>query len=142
LRPERELPANVTWNKLDRRRLRELYARAALAVVPIHQNDYQTGIATILEMMSMGKCVVATRTRGQTDTIVDGETGVYVPPSDPVALRGAIQRLAASPEEAARIGRNARRFIEEKASLDHFVERVAETVRAAYAARNGMPSVR
>jgi glycosyltransferase involved in cell wall biosynthesis len=137
LRPGAPLPPNVTWGKLGRYELRELYARSALAIVPIKENPYQTGIATILEMMSMGKCVVATRTKGQTDTIVDGETGVYVPPSDPVALREAIQRLVAAPHEAARIGRNARRFIEERASLDHFVERVLEAVQASRRARAG-----
>jgi glycosyltransferase involved in cell wall biosynthesis len=135
LRPGGPLPPNVTWGKLGRHELRELYARSALAVVPIKENPYQTGIATILEMMSMGKCVVATRTTGQTDTIVDGETGVYVPPGEPVALRETIQRLMATPHEAARIGRNARRFIEERASLDHFVERVLEAVQAAHGAR-------
>jgi glycosyltransferase involved in cell wall biosynthesis len=131
LRPGGPLPPNVTWGKLGRHELRDLYARSALAVVPIKENPYQTGIATILEMMSMGKCVVATRTKGQTDTIVDGETGVYVPPNDPVALRETIQRLVSAPREATRIGRNARRFIEARASLDHFVERVVEAVQAS-----------
>src|SRR6185295_8618427 len=104
LRPRENLPANVTWGKLNRFDLRALYAKSALAVVPIRQNDYQTGIATILEMMAMGKCVIATRTRGQTDTIVDGVTGVYVPPSDPGALRSAIDRMLKDPGEAKRIG--------------------------------------
>jgi len=136
LRPTAALPANVTWGRLNRHELRDVYARSALAVVPILENDYQTGIATILEMMSMGKCVIATRTRGQTDTIVDGQTGVYVPPSDPVALRAAIQRLLEAPEEALRIGRAARKFIEEHASLDRFVERIVEAVRAGHASRS------
>jgi len=135
LKPKSELPANVTWGKLDRFELRELYARSALAVVPILQNEYQTGIATILEMMSMGKCVIATRTRGQTDTIVDGETGIYVPPSDPAALGATIQRMLKDPGEAARIGQNARRFIEEQAGLDRFVTRIVDAVRAGHAAR-------
>jgi glycosyltransferase involved in cell wall biosynthesis len=146
LRPTQALPTNVTWGKLGRFDLRELYARSALAVVPILQNDYQTGIATILEMMSMGKCVIATKTRGQTDTIVDGVTGVYVPPSDPAALRSAIQRLIANPQEAKRIGDAARRFIEEHASLDHFVERIVDAVRTsarrAPARQNAAPDTR
>lgn len=125
LQPTRPLPPNVRWGKLSRFELRELYARSALAVVPILQNDYQTGIATILEMMAMGKCVIATRTRGQTDTIVDGETGIYVPPSDPAALRAAIERMLAAPDEAARIGRAARAFVEREAGLDRFVEVLA-----------------
>jgi glycosyltransferase involved in cell wall biosynthesis len=130
LRPREALPPNVTWGKLNRFDLRDLYARSALAVVPIRQNDYQTGIATILEMMAMGKCVIATRTRGQTDTIVDGKTGIYVPPGDPIALRQAIERMLSSPDEAKRIGEAARRFIEAEASLDHFVERIVDAVRS------------
>src|SRR5204863_3544687 len=135
LRPRDNLPKNVTWGKLNRFDLRALYARSALAVVPIFQNDYQTGIATILEMMSMGKCVIATRTRGQTDTIVDGETGVYVPPGDPKALRDAIERLIAAPDEAARLGRAARRFVEENAGLGRFVERIVDAVQVGHATR-------
>jgi glycosyltransferase involved in cell wall biosynthesis len=135
LKPKQALPPNVSWGKKNRYDLRDLYARAALAVVPILQNEYQTGIATILEMMSMGKCVIATKTRGQTDTIVDGETGIYVPPSDPIALRNAIERMLAAPDEAARIGANARRFIEEQASLDIFVQKVSNAVRTGHAMR-------
>jgi glycosyltransferase involved in cell wall biosynthesis len=135
LRPKKTLPTNVSWGKFNRHDLRDLYARSALAVVPILQNEYQTGIATILEMMAMGKCVVATRTRGQTDTIIDGETGVYVPPSDPLALRSAIERLVKSPAEAQRIGTQARRFMEERAGLDHFVENVVEAVRIGHTNR-------
>jgi glycosyltransferase involved in cell wall biosynthesis len=137
LQPRRELPRHVSWGKLKRFELRALYARAAIAVVPILQNHYQTGIATILEMMAMGKCVIATRTHGQTDTIVDGVTGVYVPPGDPQALRSAIERMLANPEEAARLGTAARKFVEERASLDLFVERLVSAIRAGHAARFG-----
>lgn len=135
LEPERPLPANVTWGKLNRFELRALYSRAALAVVPIKQNHYQTGIATILEMMAMGKCVIASKTFGQTDTIVDGVTGVYVPPGDPAALRRAIQELLDNPTKVAELGAAARRFIEENAGLDLFVTKVADAVRAGHAAR-------
>jgi glycosyltransferase involved in cell wall biosynthesis len=131
LRPRRKLPANVQWTRLPRHELRLLYARSAVAVVPILDNDYQTGISTILEMMSMGKCVIATRTRGQTDTIVDGVNGLYVPPGDPAALRATIERVLRDPAEAARIGAAARRYIEEKASLELFVSRIADAVRSA-----------
>lgn len=135
LKPKGALPPNVTWGKVDRFELRNLYARSALAVVPILQNHYQTGIATILEMMAMGKCIIATRTHGQTDTIVDGVTGIYVPPSDPVALREAIRRMLDNPAQAAEIGQAARRFVEEKAGLDRFVERIVSSVRGGHAAR-------
>jgi glycosyltransferase involved in cell wall biosynthesis len=133
MRPGSALPPNVEWRRYDRFELRELYARSSVAVVPLLQNDYQTGISTILEMMAMGKCVIATRTRGQTDTIVDGVTGIYVPPGDPIALREAIAKALAQPDEAKRIGEAARRFVEKEASLERFVARIAETVRESVA---------
>lgn len=135
LKPKGALPENVTWGRKNRYELRELYARAAIAVVPILQNHYQTGIATILEMMAMGKCVIATRTHGQTDTIVDGVTGIYVPPSDPAALRAAIERALANPDESARMGQAARKFIEERAGLDLFVENIVKAIRIGHAHR-------
>jgi glycosyltransferase involved in cell wall biosynthesis len=135
LEPKAPLPANVSWGKLNRFELRALYARSALAVVPIKQNHYQTGIATILEMMAMGKCVIATKTQGQTDTIVDGVTGVYVPPGDAQALGRVIAQLLQNPSKAAELGAAARRFIEENAGLDLFVRKVADAVRAGHAAR-------
>ena len=135
LEPKAPLPANVSWGKLNRFDLRALYARSALAVVPIKQNHYQTGIATILEIMAMGKCVIASKTLGQTDTIVDGVTGIYVPPGDAQALGRAIAQMLHNPSKAAELGAAARRFIEESAGLDLFVKIVADAVRAGHAAR-------
>ncbi len=132
LGPSAALPPGVDWRRYNRYDLRDLYARSAIAVVPILQNDYQTGISTILEMMAMGKCVIATRTRGQTDTIIDGVNGVYVPPGDPQALRAAIERLRGDPEQARRIGEEARRFIEREAGLGVFVERIVDTMQRAH----------
>jgi glycosyltransferase involved in cell wall biosynthesis len=140
LRPDGRLPEHVDWRKYNRFELRALYARSALAVIPIVQNEYQTGISTLLEMMAMGKCVIITRTRGQTDTIVDNVNGVYVPPGDAGALRAAIERLLAKPEERARIGRAARAYVEKEAGLDLFVEKITATVREAHAARFGAPA--
>ena len=106
-----DIPANVTVRGFDLFELRQLYADAALVVVPLEETDFQAGITTILEAMSMGRAVVCTPTTGQTDTIVDGVTGVYVPPSDPVALREAIEQLLVNPDEADRLGANAQEWV-------------------------------
>jgi glycosyltransferase involved in cell wall biosynthesis len=113
----RALPANVRIARLDQNELRELYSESALAVVPLVEIDFQAGITTILEAMSMALPVVCTRTSGQTDTIVDGETGLYVPPGDVVALRAAIRRLLDDPTEARRLGGNARQWVVEHADV-------------------------
>ena len=125
-----DVPANVTARGYDLFELRQLYADAAFVVVPLEDTDFQAGITTILEAMAMGKAVVCTRTKGQTDVVVDGENGVYVPPTDPVALRQAIERLVADPAEAARLGANGRRWVEQHADLDAYVAQLATLVRA------------
>src|SRR5262249_42278583 len=91
--------------------------------------DFQAGVTTILEAMAMGKAVVCTRTAGQTDVIVDGETGVYVPPGDVAALGAAIERLLADPTQAAPLRANGRRWVVANAALDAYVERLSGLVR-------------
>jgi glycosyltransferase involved in cell wall biosynthesis len=43
--------------------------------------------------MACGQAVVATASGGLTDIVVDGETGLLVPPGDVGALRDAMRRL-------------------------------------------------
>lgn len=58
----------------------------------------------VIEAMRAGIPVVATRMGGIPDLVVDGETGLLVPPSDAHALANAIARLLANPGEADRFG--------------------------------------
>jgi len=113
-----------------RRRLRDLYARARVVVVPLHDVDFDAGVTTITEAMAMGRAVVVTRTRGQVDVVRDGETGLYVPPGDPAALRAAVRYLLDHPAEAARMGRHGRALAESRHTLDGWVTAVADVVTA------------
>jgi glycosyltransferase involved in cell wall biosynthesis len=92
--------------------------------MPLVEVDFQAGITTILEAMSMALPVVCTRTTGQTDTILDGETGVYVAPGDAGALRAAIERLLANEEEAGRLGANARRWTVAHADIETYAQHI------------------
>lgn len=125
---DRPLPANVEVRRLSLFELRDLYAASAFVVMPLHEVDFQAGITTILEAMSMGLAVVCTRTPGQTDTIIEGETGCYVPPADAAALRATIERLLGDPAEAERLGVNARRWAVEHADIAVYANRLGELV--------------
>jgi glycosyltransferase involved in cell wall biosynthesis len=111
--------------------LRQLYADSDFVVMPLQPVDFQAGITAILEAMAMGKPVICSRVPGQTDVIVDGENGRYVPVGDPTALRSEITRLMAHPDEIARLGAKARRQVECELSLDHYAARLAAIVRDA-----------
>lgn len=118
------LPDNVTMCRLSLHELRGLYAEAALVVMPLVEVDFQAGVTTILEAMSMAKAVVCSKTRGQTDVIIDGETGVYVPPGDANALREAIVQLLDNPDQAAKIGAAARSWVVDNADVERYADRL------------------
>lgn len=66
-----------------------------------------------LEAMHQGKPVIATRNGGLTDVVVDGETGLLVPPGNPQALRDAIQSLLDDPVRLEHMGQMARQRVAE-----------------------------
>jgi len=70
-----------------------------------------------VEASAMGRPVVATDHGGAQETVVPGETGWLVPPGDPVALAGVIDRvLQLSADERVALGERARDFVVERFS--------------------------
>ncbi len=124
----RTLPPNVDARRYAYADLRSLYAQSSFVVVPLKETDFQAGVTTILEAMAMGKAVIATRTTGQTDVITDGENGLLVAPGDVAGWRDAVCRLRGDAMLRARLGENARRWIENHATLDLWAERIAAVI--------------
>jgi glycosyltransferase involved in cell wall biosynthesis len=97
--------------------LRDLYARAACVVVAQHRDGYPYGseaggLTALLEAMAMAKPVVATDRAILRDYVEDGTDALLVPPEDPAALRGAVERVLGDPELAARLGAAGRARVE------------------------------
>lgn len=124
-----DVPSNVSICTLDSADLRQLYADSLFVVMPLFDVDFQAGVTTILEAMAMGKAVVCSATRGQTDVIVDGENGRYVPPSDPSSLRAVIQELLDKPSTLASFGATARADAERSFSVERYATDLAFHVR-------------
>ena len=82
-----------------------LYERAAVVAIPSHREGF--GV-TCIEAMAHARPVVASAVGGLLDLVVDGETGVFVPPRDVGALRAALERLLADPELRDRLGEAGR----------------------------------
>jgi len=141
----RVLPGNITACRYDYDELRQLYAESSFVVVPLYETDFQAGVTTILEAMAMGKAVIATRTVGQTDVILDGETGLTVAPGDVDGWQREITRLRSDDALRLQLGESARRWVEENATLERWAERIAqamiETIVLGEAGREGPPKL-
>jgi glycosyltransferase involved in cell wall biosynthesis len=131
------IPANVTVQRLSQFELRQIYGDSLFVVMPLYNVNFQAGVTAILEAMAMERAVVCSLTPGQTDVIVDGETGVYVPPEDPEALRAAIERLIDHSEEAERMGKAGRAKVEREMKLERYVAGLHTHVQNALAASDG-----
>lgn len=78
---------------------------ATLLLVPSRRE----GLSMVaLEAALMARPVVAARTGGLPEVVVDGQTGRLVPPGDVPALAEAINALLDEPSGAAELGRRAR----------------------------------
>jgi glycosyltransferase involved in cell wall biosynthesis len=90
---------------------------------------------TMPEALAAGRAVVATKVGGLPENVVDGHTGVLVPPANPHALAAAIVGLLGDPQRRARLGAAGQRWVREKYRLARDVERVeqifAQVVRPA-----------
>ena len=76
-------------------------------VFPSHLRSEAFGIS-LLEGAMYGKPMISSEIgTGTTFINIGGETGLVVPPSDPIALRQAMQYLWEHPEEAAAMGMRA-----------------------------------
>ncbi len=85
----------------------QAWHRSLLALAPSVVPD--TFPIAVIEAMTNGRPVIASRIGGLPELVEDGETGLLVPPGDPVALRGAIARLLADRDLRARMGQAGRR---------------------------------
>lgn len=75
-----------------------------------------------LEAAACALPLVATKESG--DAVVDGVTGLVVPPNDPDALADALRHLHRHPDEAAAMGRAARQRVLDRFTWDHYRARL------------------
>jgi len=130
LSPNATLEIGVSFTEL-----RELYVSAACVVLPQRREDYVYGsegggLTALLEAMAMGKPIVASDRAILHDYVSDGVEALLVPPEDPVALRGAIERVLGDPELARSLGSAARARVERANTSPGFAERLAPLLRS------------
>jgi L-malate glycosyltransferase len=79
-----------------------------------------------IEASAEGLPVVASRVGGLSEIVVDGVTGVLVPPGDPNALSAALIRLLEDPDLRRRLGDQARRRCQERFSIAAHVRAILD----------------
>ncbi|MDX6448541.1 MAG: hypothetical protein QOD08_1004 [Gaiellaceae bacterium] len=83
---------------------------------------YEGLCLAVIEAQAAGVPVVATAVGGIKETVVDGETGLLVPPRDPEALAAAIRWVLEHPAEAGRLADEARRRAVERYSVERMID--------------------
>jgi glycosyltransferase involved in cell wall biosynthesis len=73
----------------------------------------------VLEALLARAAVVATDVGSVAEAVVDGETGLLVPPEDPSALAAALRRGLADADLRRRLGESGRRLVLERFTADH-----------------------
>jgi len=120
---------NVLWIRemLEDPDLVNLYNEAAVFACPSIYEPF--GIIN-LEAMACETPVVATRVGGIKEVVVDGQTGLLVPPNDPTTLGRAITQIIEDPEGAARMGQAGRRHVLQNFTWDRIAEKTLELYRS------------
>ncbi len=80
---------------------------------------------TVLESMACGTTVVASHCGGPAEIISHGIDGLLVPPGDISALTSALRQLIENPSFCEKLGRNARKKVEENFSTLVIAPRIA-----------------
>jgi glycosyltransferase involved in cell wall biosynthesis len=112
------------------------YGDAHVVVAPsiIDSSGDRDGLPNvILEAMASGRAVIASDVSAISNAIIDEETGLLVPPGDPVALAAALERVAESVLLRAELGRKARKRVEQDYEVGRCTERFCNLLESVYA---------
>lgn len=116
---------------------RDLLSGCRFVIVPLQDAPLRVGVTSIVEAMAVGRATIATKAGAALEYITDGETGLLTELGDADALRQKIVFLLNHPEEAERMGRNARREAEARLSNHITIEALRSTIEEVYRQRSG-----
>jgi glycosyltransferase involved in cell wall biosynthesis len=111
----------------------EVLAALDLFVLPSYANE---GVPqAIMQAMAMGLPVISTTIGAISDAVVDGTTGLLLPPNQPETLAIAIDSLITDPERLKNYGLAARQRAETHFSLDGMINAMESVFQAASSTR-------
>jgi glycosyltransferase involved in cell wall biosynthesis len=113
-----------------RRDIPRLLAAMDIFVFPSHAEAF--GIA-LIEAMAMAKPVVSSNCDGVLDIVLDGQTGLMVPPRHVEALTQAVLSLARNPAQRLELGRRARAHVLKFFALERMLNAIESIYHKALA---------
>jgi glycosyltransferase involved in cell wall biosynthesis len=119
--------SRVHFEQVSRDELIRRYHRAAVCVLPSVWENFPYAL---LEAMACGVPAVGTRTGGLPELIEDGASGLIVPPADAPALADGLCALLQDAGLRDRMGRAARRQVEERFSVEKVVPEMLAVYRS------------
>ena len=123
------IDGRITWmGACGQETVLEHYRAADLFVLAsrLAPDGDRDGLPNVLmEAQSQGLACVSTALSAIPELIVDGETGVLVPPDDEQSLSAALAELVADPDLRARLGAGGHRRVREHFSHDRDLDRLA-----------------
>jgi glycosyltransferase involved in cell wall biosynthesis len=96
----------------------EFLTAADIALLTSHEEGFSNAI---LEAMAAGLPMIVTAVGGNAEAVIDGETGLIVPPSAPKALAAAIVGLALNPELRRLMGGAGRERVTSTFEINHCI---------------------
>lgn len=108
----------------------EFFSRASIVVMP-YTDGSQSGIISIAA--SFKKPVVATDVGNFSEMIINGKTGLLVPPRDPQALADVMEKLLVNDKLRQEMGENAYKFMNENFSWEKIAQQTYQVYEEAIA---------
>lgn len=108
----------------------------AVCDVMVHCPDYDAFPGVILEAMFMAKPIVASRVGGIVEQVVEGTTGLLVPPGDAKALAMAVCRLLKDAQLRQHMGLAGRERVLSQFSAEQYGRKLSEIYREVLGERN------
>lgn len=110
------------------------YALADITVLP----SFYEGLPLVaIESLASGKPVVATAVDGTPEVVVDGKTGLLVPPGDPGKLAEAICRILGEDSLRQDLAQEGRRWVTERFSRERQIRDTEELYLSAWSETTG-----
>lgn len=111
--------------------LEDVFVPLSITDIYTHISHQEGGVSiSLLEAMSMGKPVIATRVGGIPELIIDRENGILVE-SDPGLIANAITELYSDNKKMKELGENARKTVEEGYTWELISEKFMEIYEEA-----------